>query len=229
MTTAVRQRFKLSPSDLTFLWDECPRCFYEKCHGVRQRPRTAFPSVFNRIDKANRGFYAGKSTAWVSPSLPPGVLECSEQFLRSQDITVPGHDAACWISGKTDCIARFDDGTFGLIDFKTANPGDGHTALYIRQLWAYVYCMEHPAKDSPQLAPVTHMGLLCIQPETMQMLIGDKPACLLNATPVWKPRKADEDSFLRFVGRVLDVLEPPEPPESAAACQFCAYRTGDGR
>ncbi len=41
---------KLSPSDLTFLWDECPRCFYLKVTGRLSRPSTAFPSIFSSID-----------------------------------------------------------------------------------------------------------------------------------------------------------------------------------
>lgn len=219
-----RRRFRLAPSDLTFLWEECPCCFYEKCHGLATRPRTPFPGVFTRIDKANRDFYAGKSTAWVSPALPPGRLDSTEHFVRSEDISVPGQEAVCWISGKTDCVAVFDDATYGLIDFKTSNPGDAYTALYVRQLWAYAYCMEHPAKGSPPMGPVSHLGLLCIEPRTMSMLIGTKPTCLLAAQPVWKPRRWDERAFLEFIGQALEVLTRPEPPDASASCQFCAYR-----
>ena len=43
---------KISPSDLTFLWDECPRCFWRKYRlGVR-RPFGIMPGIFSRIDSA---------------------------------------------------------------------------------------------------------------------------------------------------------------------------------
>ena len=220
-----RRRFKLSPSDLTFLWEECGHCFYEKCQGLCERPRTPMPGVFTRIDAAMRGFYGGKGTSWISPTLPPGMVDCKEWRLVSQDIEVPGHTARCWISGRTDCLLCFHDGTYGVIDFKTANPKDEHASLYVRQLWAYAYCMEHPGTRSPLMAPVSHMGLLCFEPEKMQMLIDEGPMCLLHGRPVWKPRPWSESAFLEFLGTVMDVLERADPPDANPGCKFCAYRT----
>ena len=42
-----RPPIKLTPSMLTFLWDECRRCFWLHARGL-PRPRMPFPSVFAR-------------------------------------------------------------------------------------------------------------------------------------------------------------------------------------
>lgn len=229
-----RRRFKLRPSDLSFLWDECRRCFYEQCRGLGERPRVPMASVYTRIDAAMRGFYEARGTRWISPTLPGGQVDCKEIWLTSSDIEVPGRTAACWVSGKTDCVLCFDDGTYGIVDFKTQNPGDQNAERYARQLSAYAYCMEHPGRDargrpSPQLGPVSTMGLLCFEPGKMQMLIDQGPLCLLQGRPVWKPRPWDESAFVDFLGAVMGVLESDDAPEAAERCAFCAYRRGTGR
>jgi len=59
---------KLSPSDLTFLWDECPRCFYLKVVLGINRPPTAFPKIFGRIDLLMKRLFSGADTADLTPS-----------------------------------------------------------------------------------------------------------------------------------------------------------------
>ena len=71
---------KLSPSDLTFLWDECPRCFYLKyIHGIN-RPAAPFPSIFGAIDRLMKAQYAGQPASELSPALPPGTISVTEGF-----------------------------------------------------------------------------------------------------------------------------------------------------
>ena len=59
--------WKLSPSDLTFLWDECPRCFYLKVVNGFNRPSLPMPKIFTRIDLIMKGYYAGKPSSALSP------------------------------------------------------------------------------------------------------------------------------------------------------------------
>ncbi len=40
------ENWKISPSDLTFLWDECPRCFYLKVRHKFKRPGLPFPKIY---------------------------------------------------------------------------------------------------------------------------------------------------------------------------------------
>ena len=54
------QAWMLSAPDLTFLWEECPRCFYKKVVLKQRRPQTPFPKVFGAIDRAMKDFYLGE-------------------------------------------------------------------------------------------------------------------------------------------------------------------------
>ena len=54
--------YTLSPSDLTFLWDECKRCFYLKVRENFRRPSAPFPSIFGLIDRLMKDIYLGEST-----------------------------------------------------------------------------------------------------------------------------------------------------------------------
>ncbi|MFQ5874584.1 MAG: hypothetical protein ACE5JL_12395, partial [Dehalococcoidia bacterium] len=111
--------FRLSPSDFAFLWEECKRCFYLKVAGNYDRPRTPMPSIFKRIESTMQRYFAGKSTEEFDPSLPPGVVEFGEKWVESRPISVPGHAATCYIRGKFDTVVKFEDGSYGVIDFKT--------------------------------------------------------------------------------------------------------------
>ena len=97
--------WKLSPSDLTFLWDECPRCFYLKVvHGFN-RPSAPFPKIFGRIDKLMKDYFAGKSTAEISPLLPAGFVKFGEKWVQSQPLTSLRSTSSCFIRGKFDSAA----------------------------------------------------------------------------------------------------------------------------
>src|SRR4030042_6326127 len=95
---------KLSPSDLTFLWDECPRCFYLKyLHGI-SRPAAPFPSIFGAIDRLMKAHYAGRPTSELDPSLPHGIVSVSEQGIGSLPVTLPGHGLRWFLGGKFDAL-----------------------------------------------------------------------------------------------------------------------------
>ena len=53
--------YKLSPSDLTFAWDECKFCFYQKVkHNITLR--TPFPGIFGKL--------ANLTSEYTTESLP---------------------------------------------------------------------------------------------------------------------------------------------------------------
>ena len=113
---------KLSPSDLTFLWDECSRCFYLKhIHGIT-RPAAPFPSVFGAIDRLMKAHYAGRPASEIVPSLPPGTISVSEKWIESVPVVMPGHSLSCFLRGKVDAMIDFEDGSHGIVDFKTSEP-----------------------------------------------------------------------------------------------------------
>lgn len=213
--------FKLSPSDLTFLWDECPRCFYLKVKLGFGRPATPFPSIFTRIDGLMKKHFADKPTQSISLLLPPGRVMPGDGWVESEPIALPGHASHCHIRGKYDTLLEFENGTYGVVDFKTSEAKDEHVAFYARQLHAYAYALEHNAPRAMHLAPITALGLLVVEPDELAVVNG-KIGYLGSVT--WQPIPLDMNGYLDFLGQVVSLLEQPEPPAPGEKCGFCKYR-----
>ena len=218
----MNKTWKLSPSDLTFLWDECPRCFYLKVvHGFN-RPFSPFPKIFNQIDKLMKAFFEGKPTAEISMALPDGKVRFGEKWVASDLIELPRRRASCYIKGKFDTVVEFSDGSFGVVDFKTSEARPEHVNFYSRQLHAYAYALEHAAEGNLRLVPVSRLGLLCVEPVAMDRTSQGQIAYLGKIT--WQECPKDEGQFLGFLDQVLAVLEQPSPPNSGPECAYCKYR-----
>ncbi len=214
--------FRLSPSDLTFLWDECKRCFYLKVAAEFPRPAAAFPSIFGKIDGLMKHYFEGKDTAEISPTLPAGFVMHGEKWVQSLPVTFSGRTAECYLRGKFDTVLQFRDGSYGVVDFKTSSPKPSHLAFYGRQLHAYAYALEHAAPGKYALSPITRLGLLVVEPNAIEKTPSGAIAYAGSLT--WQEIPYDEAGFLRFLDEVLSVLEKPEPPEAAESCPWCQYR-----
>ena len=42
-------------------------------------------------------------------------MELGDKWVESGPIVIPGHRDTCFIRGRFDVVARFDDGTYGII------------------------------------------------------------------------------------------------------------------
>ena len=213
--------YKLSPSSLTFDWDGCKFCFYMQVkHNIRMG--SIFPGIFTKMANLTSGFYLGKPTSEISPSLPPGVVKMREGYVTSAPIAIPGAASQCYIKGRFDALLEFDDGSYGLVDYKTSDARDEHAAFYSRQLSAYAYSLEHPAAGALSFTPVNRLGLFIITPDRFEPTAAAEMAFVNRTTWVDVPR--DDDAFLALLGEVLRVLDAPEPPASSADCEVCNYR-----
>ena len=215
--------YKLSPSMLTFFWDECPRCFYlQVVHGIN-RPATAFPKVFSRIDSLMKGLFANQPTTAINPELPPGRVAMQGKWVTSATIEFPDVEASCFIKGAFDSVLAFDDGSFAVVDFKTSSPSKQHIAFYGRQLSAYAFALEHPSEKGLHLEPISRLGLLYLDPVDIEHG-PDHKRIIYGGEVTWQDLPKDENGFLDFMHEVLRVLSLPEPPPSKKECGFCAYR-----
>ncbi len=213
--------YKLSPSDLTFSYQGCKRCFYLKAVKGIPQPSIPLPSIFTKIAGLLKEHYDGKHTSELHIALPTGTVSHGERRVRSLPIQLLNHDATCHISGRFDIVVSFDNGTYGVIDFKTGNPSSESARLYRRQLQAYAYALEHPAANALALSPVTKLGLLFFYPESVDQQSAERLS--YGAEITWIEIEKDEGGFLRFIDEVLDVLELPEAPEQSPSCQWCGY------
>ena len=131
----IYSMYKLSPSDLTFLWDGCKHCFYLKVkHKVSYSG--GFPSIFGKMANLTSDFYHEQLVSSISPELPPGKLVLKEKIVKSAPIGFPGLNAQSYIYGRFDAVVEFEDGSYGVVDYKTSEAKEEHAAFYSRQLSA---------------------------------------------------------------------------------------------
>jgi len=213
--------FKLSPSDFTFLYEGCKRCYYLKVvHNISQ-PSIPLPAIFSKIAGLLKNHYDGKRTEELHAELPPGIVKYGEKHVKSEPMRLAGHKATCFISGRFDIVVEFDDKTYGVIDFKTGSPKEEYDALYSRQLNAYAYTLEHPAPGALGLSPISKIGLLYFYPSKIT-----QPSIewlSYDAEIRWIEIEKDNERFLNFIEEVLNVIESPEPPSPSAGCQWCDH------
>lgn len=214
--------FKLSPSNLVFLLEDCQRCFWLQVVKGFRRPRTPMAKIFNIIDGAMKQQYAGRRTATFLPQLPPGTVVHGERWVESRPLQIPGTTSCCYLRGRFDTLIQFDDGSYAVVDFKTSQRRDEHIPLYSRQLHSYAKCLERPAPGRFSAAPVTRMGLLIFEPSDFQ----DEGAAhaSLDGPIVWREVPRDDDAFDAFLSEVVTLLEKPTPPEASPTCDWCKYR-----
>lgn len=215
--------YKLSPSGLTFLYEGCKRCFYLKTKYNIAQPSIPLPAIFSKIAGLLKEYYDGKRTDKLHEDLPPGIVKYGEEFVKSDRFDIPRHNDTCFIYGRFDIVIEFDDGSFGIIDFKTGNPKSEYSDLYSRQLHAYAYALENPSPNSIKLSPVSFLGLLYFYPskvsqENVEWLSYDSKISLIEI-------KKNDQNFLKFIEEVLGLLESKKLPPSDPQCYWCKYGT----
>jgi len=215
--------YKLSPSELTYLYDGCKHCFVLKVKYGIQQPSIGLPAVFSRIAGLQKEYYSGKRTETFCPALPPGSVEYGEKKFKSQSVSFETTESTCFIQGRFDIVAAFDDGSFGVLDFKTAGPSEEKSELYGRQLHAYALALENPAPGSLLLTPVTRLGLLYFSPDRCELTSDGRQS--VEGPMDWVEIPRDATRFHAFLGDVVQVLDGPLPPPDLGNCEWCAYRT----
>jgi PD-(D/E)XK nuclease superfamily len=214
--------YKLSPSDLTFLWDECPRCFYLKYIHAISRPAAPFPAVFGAIDRLMKAQFEGRQASELDPSLPPGLISVTEKWLESVPITLPDHKLTIFLRGKIDALIGFENGSYGIVDFKTSEPKKEQIPFYARQLHAYAYALEHPAPGRLAFSPISRLGLYVEAPHATLAATTSEISFHFRST--WLEVPYNEAGFLEFLGQVLSLLELSDPPPASESCNYCKYR-----
>lgn len=205
-------QFKVAPTDLTYLWDECPRCFWLKAHKIRTRPRLPMPSIFNKIDYLQR-------EAFKDFVFPNGDrLDTSNRTLTSAPLN--NGDDCIVIGGRLDClIIHPADGLISVMDFKTSEPTEESIVKYNRQLHAYAWALERPAKG--ELQRVSGLRLFYSTPERYQCSEQMDMFTMMGYIKVHE-LPYDPDWFGGFLLGVLVMLAAPEPL-AGDKCEYCKW------
>lgn len=215
---ATRQ-LVVAPSAFGFLYDECKACYYNQVHGIRKRPRTPFPSIFNTIDHAMKAHLAATQCNCFNGDGRSFAVESQGRWVLSTPIPIDDTDLSIVIRGSYDTVLRFANGRSALCDLKTAPVKAELVSKYSRQLHGYTLALECPARGSALL--VDELGLAVFEPSTFAM---SGVEASLSGTMTWLPVDRDDAAFHHFIQEVGQLLAAPVAPAPAPDCGFCIYR-----
>ncbi len=208
------QTYKLSPSDFGYLWGECKHCYVQKVKNGIYTPGI-FPSMFGRINKLLQDSIMGQNLQSIHESLPSGIIEIQEGFLRS--IPIPSSPNV-YLQGRFDILTKLDDGSYTIIDFKITNPDEEKVLKYVSQLHAYKFALENPHSGKP--LKISKMGIVSVNPEEMKLVDGK---IQFTAVPRFHEVKEDMPAFFSLLSEISKVLDGDMPPETEN-CMYCKYR-----
>ena len=212
---ATRREVRLSPSNLNYEDRRCDRCCAEAANGEAW-PQGPFPGIFAKLDSQQRRYFTDRPTTDVDASLPPGTLRNGGR-VQSAPHTIGGVDFT--IRGSMDALLRFDDGSVGVVDFKSSTASPQLGDAYRPQLAAYQWALSKPASGHPETVSVA--GLLVFAPE--EMVDTEKGrAYLVSST--WIPVEIKDGWFQRFLERLVPLIKSPGQAPTKSGCEWCLLR-----
>jgi hypothetical protein len=218
----------LNLSDVSALWDECPRCCYLLVARGFPRPGSRARSLAS-IDARLKASGDGRRTEELAPDMPPGILEGARRWAESRalDVHLPDAVRQCVVRDTIDALIRLDDGGWAVAEVRAGEGSPGAAVHTSRRLLAQAWALEHPAPGSPALGPVSRLGLIVFNPEKFAWET-DGLASLAGSVR-WIEVARDDAPLFGFLAEVLSVLDRPEPPGGAPLCEWCVYRDASRR
>jgi len=213
------RREHISPSDLTFLFGECPRCFWLKYNLGVSRP--GFMPLVGPMAALQEKTFQGKTSTELGLRNHGGLVTSWGHTVVSERIKVGGRLTNWYIKGKYDLVLSFTNSKVAVIDCKitTGNMDEKKLELYKPQLEAYAFALENP--QNGESVDVIESGLLMWKissaSSNLEML-----GPVFNAEQSYLFSDRDPDFFRVFISRVIKVLDGDIPAENEN-CSYCKY------
>lgn len=222
MTTIKSPRDYISPSDLTFLWGECKKCFWLKYRKGISRP--GFMPLVGPMSAFQESRYRNQETSSMDSSLPVGVISDWGKTIESSPIIIDGVETGWRIKGKYDVVITFHDGTIGLVDCKvtTGEMDENKIDLYWPQLEAYAFALENPLLGVGH--EVSETGLLMWRIVSAETNFTEQNVFSADKSYLSSPRR--QEDFLTLMKEVITILEGsmPEAGDKCTTCKFVEKR-----
>ena len=193
--TAEKQRIVISPSDFAFLWAKDPYGFYEKYRYQIRRPKANMPYVISEIDGCMKGSLDGKNLSSLDASLPDCKIILSDSWVQSKPIEVGNIEIV--IRGRIDAALEFNDGSYGVIDYKASNKNGLSMHGYTRQLQGYAYALMNNDVRDVHLSPISRLGVLQYRPNKFCIMGNGKAS--LEGQIEWIEIDNDISDFASFL------------------------------
>lgn len=210
--------------------DFCPRCFWIERHAKGLPYQMGFPGIFSSIDAYTKNIVEryfqknGKLPSWlneigeVSGIIP---VKQSEFKLVKGDTT---------LTGVPDLLFQRSDGSFGIVDYKTARYTGNQDSLmpvYQIQLNGYAYIAEGLG-----MKPVRDLFLVYFEPPSKEVYekITDGYTNHEGFEMPFKPRvhkiKKDTKDVERLLDRAEQIYSGEKAPKGLDGCKDCGRLEG---
>ena len=231
---------KFSPSGLTYI--NCKRCFYLSYnYGINYS--SGFPGVFSTFDITHKNRFQDLSTKEMFSNLPDGKFYKTVNSIEAKtrkknnesqfkEMELPGFiksdtlkdnkSREFFLAGKPDLVVKFDDGTYGILDFKTTSEDD-KTQAYKHQLEAYAQIFEKPGATgvakTPRLFPISYMGLMQFTPK--EIFEHNDMNYKQNFNINHYKLKRNTEEFYVHVTSLIDIILEEKIPTFNNRCSIC--------
>ena len=204
----------------------CPRCFWLKSH--LKLPFQIFPGIFASIDS-----YSKKVTNvfWEHRDRLPdwfaefGDLERPVPTPHHSKFFVVDEVTGVRLTGVPDEIIRRADGSFFIVDYKTAK-FTGHQdqllPMYDVQLNVYAYIGNRYG-----FTPVTGLGLVYYEPltvlgeEDLAKIVGERSFVMPFAPRLLPLELRPNELVPPLLVKAVEILRQERPPKGRRDCQDC--------
>jgi hypothetical protein len=150
----------ISPSDLSYSWNESKLGFYDKYVLGIPRPRGEFPAIFTTISSKMKGAFEGKDLSETFLVAPSGKVTAKDMFVTSAPITLGDFEVS--FRGKISTLVEEESGKVSIVDFKTIKYDEKLSETYFLHFMAYAFCLENPAVAKAET--VNKMGIVTFDP-----------------------------------------------------------------
>jgi hypothetical protein len=188
----------LSPSDLSYFWSDSKIGFYDKYVLEIQRPKQAFPSVFNTIDLCMKDAFEKITCTDIVSGAPDGHITHDDIYVQSKLIDLGNYKVG--FKGKIDCLLDRKNGKYFVVDYKTTHISEKLKSIYCLQLMAYAYALENPLNGEAK--KIEGLGLIAFQPKKFDFSLNSGN---LSGELAWIPVSFDK---LKFKSWITDELKP---------------------
>ncbi len=204
----------------------CPRCFWIERHDRDLPFQRGFPGIFLSIDSYTKHIVEAhfalknKLPSWL------GELGEAERIIRVKASAFRVVKGETTFTGVPDLIFQRPDGSFAIVDYKTARYTETQDALapiYRIQLNGYAYIAEAIGER-----PVNDLYLVYFEPparDEFESIAGRRTTDSGFEMP-FRPRikrvKKDTAEVARLLERAERICANSEPPEGAEGCEECA-------
>ena len=204
----------------------CPRCLWIKLR-CKRLPYQIFPGIFASIDAYTKKVvhqYFEKYNSLPTCFANVGVLGEPVKVPHPDQFKITDRDTDIVLTGIPDEILRKPDGSYFVIDYKTARftrNQDQLLPMYTVQLNVYAYIAERTF-----FKPVSQLGLLYCEPvteinaRTIDLCTGGKGFSMEFVAKLFDIECVPDSirSYLRIVREIYDL---PQPPEGTGTCNNC--------